>query len=38
MTPTITYITGVPINTASMCNVFTAYGINHLAVSFIKAG
>lgn len=32
------YITGVPIDAASMCNVFSAKGVNHLAVSFLKIG
>jgi hypothetical protein len=36
MTPTITYITGVPINAGSMCNVFTVSRVNHLTVSFMK--
>ena len=31
-----TYITGVPISAASMCNVYTTGSVNHLAVSFFK--
>jgi hypothetical protein len=30
----MTFITGVPISSDSMCNVFTSGGVNHLAVSF----
>ncbi|HAT1771158.1 TPA: hypothetical protein ACT96X_002503 [Legionella pneumophila] len=31
---TITFITGVPINSTSRCYVETIYGVNHLAVNF----
>ncbi|MBA2710097.1 MAG: hypothetical protein H0U57_05860 [Tatlockia sp.] len=36
MMPSMAYITGVPINNGSMCNVFNVGGVNHLTVSFIK--
>lgn len=32
----ITYITAVAINPQSMCNVYTAGSVNHLAVAFTK--
>ncbi len=36
MAPTMTYITGIPMNAGSFCNVFSTGTVNHLTVSFMK--
>jgi hypothetical protein len=34
---TIVMITGVPVDSMSMCNVYSSSNVNHLAVSFVRA-